>query len=150
MEIIACKPKEEFASYYIKQLLDSDFGRKPQKSRAFTSPSPIGSPPVATSPSPGLSAPIPAYIPTHPTQPSGIGSTPETYGIPAALGTPAPSISGTGSTRGVYMYPSGPISVAYIQPPGTGPLSAALGIGPTSAAYPPPSGTRATPTTYTQ
>lgn len=29
----------------------------------------------------------------------------------------------------------GPILIAYIQPPGTGPLSGALGIGPKSAAY---------------
>ena len=48
------------------------------------------------------------------------------------------------------MQPLEPTSAAYIQPPGTGPPSAALGIGPTSAAYTPPSGTGATPATYTQ
>ena len=78
-EIMACKPKEEFASYYIKQLLNSDFGRKSQKSHAFTPASPTGPPPAATSPSLGPSAPVPAYTPIHHTQPLSIRPTPASY-----------------------------------------------------------------------
>ena len=66
---MACKDKEGFASFQISRLIDSDFGRKPQKFDTFTPTSPTGPPPAATSPAlapftspsptPAPSAPVP-------------------------------------------------------------------------------------------
>ena len=86
-EIKACLKKEEFASYQINQLLESDFDRKPRKFGAFTPTSPTGPPPAATSPAPApfaSSSPSPApstSAPVNtslifPTQPSGTGPAP--------------------------------------------------------------------------
>ena len=74
-EIMACKPKEKFASYHIKQLLNSDFNRKPQMSTIGSPSAPA--PLISPSSTPVPSASVPAYIPIYPTQPSGIGLTPE-------------------------------------------------------------------------
>lgn len=73
-EIIACKLKKKFAFYYIKQLLDSNFGKNPQKSCALTPTSLIGPPPlgipaapallVSPSPTPDLSTPAPFVSPS--------------------------------------------------------------------------------------
>ena len=65
-EITACEENEEFASYQISRLIDSDFGRKPRKFRAITPTSPTGPPPAATSPTPALSAPAPVNTPIVP------------------------------------------------------------------------------------
>ena len=111
-EIVACEEKEEFASYQISRLIDSDFSRKPRKSRALTQTSPTGPPPAASaplaSPSPtsGPSAPAPANTPIYPTHTSGTGPTPGAYMQPP----------GTGFPPAAYMKPSGPTSAAYIQP----------------------------------
>ena len=101
-EIIACEEKEEFASYQISQLINSDFGKKPQKSCALTPASPTGPPSVATSPTLGPLAPAPANTSIYPIH-----------------------ISGTGPTPGAYIQlPSTEIPlVAYI-PPGTEPILA--------------------------
>ena len=121
-EIIACEEKEEFASYQISRLIDSDFGRKPRKSRALTPTSPTGPPPAATSPTPGPSTAAPVNTPIYSTQPSATEPTPAVYTTPGAYIQPP----GTGPTPGAYMQPTGPTSAAYTQP---------SGIGATPAAY---------------
>ena len=112
MEIIVCKPKEEFVSYYIKQLLNSNFGRKLQMST--TRPPLAQTPLTSPSPTPGLLVLVPTYTPTYLTQLSGIRPTLETYSTFVALGIPALSISGIGPTHGAYMQPSELISATYI------------------------------------
>lgn len=145
---MACKVKEKFVFYYIKQLLDSNFGRKFQLSTI--GPLPALVPLALPSSTPGPSALVSAYTPIHSTQPSVIKPTHETYSTLAALDIPAPSIWSTGLTRGAYMQLSGPIFVAYIQLLGTRLPFAALGIGRTSATYMQPSGIKALPGTYMQ
>ena len=117
-EIMACKPKEKFAFYYIKQLLNSDFGKKPQMSTTGPppAPAPLASPTPTPlpAPTPGPSVTVLAYTPIYPTQPLSIRSMPKTYGTPAALGTPAPSTFGNGPTLRAYMQPSGPTYTAHI------------------------------------
>ena len=98
-EIIACEENEDFASYKISRLIDSDFGRKPRKSRALTPSSPTGPPPAATpaapaplaspSPTPGPSGLAPVNTPMYPTQPPGIGPTPTVYGPQQSGARPA-------------------------------------------------------------
>lgn len=147
LEIMACKPKEEFVSYYIKKLLDSDFGRKSQISTTRPPPVPISLvSPLSTS---GLSVPVPVYTPIHPMQPLGIGSTPQTYNTLIALGTPTSSTSGIGPTYRVYIQPLRPTSTVYIQSPGKRLPSTALGIKSISATYTPLLGTGATLAVYT-
>ena len=95
-EITACEEDENFDSYKISRLIDSDFGRKPQKSRTLTPTSLTGPPPAATlsapapfaspSPTPGPSVPAPADTPIYPTQPSGTGPTLEAYMQPPSTG----------------------------------------------------------------
>ncbi len=144
-EITACEENENFDSYKISQLIDSDFDRKPRKSRALTPTSPTGPPPVATSPTlapsapspfappssfPGPSAPVPANTPIYPTHILGTG-------FPTAAHTPP----GTRPSPGAYM-----------QPPSTGFLPAAYpppGTGPTSPAYIQPLRTEPIPAVYT-
>lgn len=161
MEIIVCKPKEEFVSCYIKQLLNSNFGRKLQMST--TRPPLTQTPFTSSSPTPGLLAFVPTYTPTYPTQQSSIKPTPEIYSTLAALGISALSISDIRPTHGAYMQPSKLTSAAYIQSfsirlssamyiqsPGTRSLSLAFGIKPTFAAYMSPLGTRVLSATYIQ
>ena len=167
-EITACEENEEFASYQISRLIDSDFGRKPRKSRALTPTSPTGPPPAAPapfaspSPTPGPSAPAPVHTPIYHMQPPGTGLPPAAHTTPGTgpiLGAykqssdtgppPAAYMQPSGATPGEYVQPSGPTSAAYIQPPGTGPPLAASGTGPTSAGYTQPSGIGHTPAAYT-
>lgn len=139
--------------YYIKQLVNSHFGRKPNFN-PFIPTSPSGPPPApvlfaSSSQTPGPSAPAPINTPIYPTQPPGTRPTPATYGTPAAYGTPALHTSRTRPTSGAYMQPSGPTSAAYMQP--SGPTSVAY-IQPsetTSATYMQPSGTGPTPAVNT-
>ena len=105
------KLKEEFASYYIKQLLDSDFGRKSQMST--TGPPPATTPPAISpasfaspSPTPGPSAPASANTPIYPTHTSGTGIPPGAYMQPS------------GATPGANMQLLGPTSAACIHLPG--------------------------------
>ena len=79
VEIIVFEEDEIFDSYMISQLIDSDFGRKPQKSRVFIPASPTGPPPAATSPTSGRSAPALANTPIYPTHTSGTGPIPGVY-----------------------------------------------------------------------
>ena len=113
-ELIKCKDKKKFVSFRISRLFDSDFGKKTKRST-------IGPPPAATPTSapsalalfasplltPGRSAPAPADISIHLTQPSSTGPTLAAYGTPALY------------TSGI-----GPTSPAHIQPPNTGLLPA--------------------------
>lgn len=124
-ELMKCQDKENFASFWISRLFDSDFGKKTKRSTIEIPAAPV--PLVSSSPTPGLSASVPNYTLIYSTQPSGIRLTLETYGTPAALDIPASSKSGTGPTCG-----------AYIQPPSIESTPAAYmppGIGPTSAVY---------------
>lgn len=117
------KPKEKFAFYYIKQLLGSDFGKKPQisttESSSAATPSTISlslfvSPSLTSGPSTLAPTNTPIYL-TY------------TLGTRPIYGIPILHISSTGFT-----------SEAYIQPPKTG-LSSVThippGIGPPPTSY---------------
>lgn len=64
-EIIACEKKEKFVSYQISRLIDSDFGKKPQKCCVLILTFFTRLSPAATLPTPGLSAPAPVYTPIY-------------------------------------------------------------------------------------
>ncbi len=147
-EITACEENEEFASYQISRLIDSDFGRKPRKFRALTPTSPTGPPPAATSPTSALSAPAPVNTPIYPTQPPGIGPTPAAYGMqrsgarPAAYTQlsvirPSPAVhtqpSSTGPAHAVQIHPSTINPLAVITTTSTG-YTQTSPLGPPAAA----------------
>lgn len=78
---MACKLKEKFALYYIKQLINSNFGRKPWKFCALIPTSSTGPPSATTSETLALSAPAPINIPIYLTQLPGIGPISVTYSM---------------------------------------------------------------------
>ncbi len=98
-EKTACEEDENLYSYKICRLIDSDFDRKPRKSRALTPTSTTGPPPAATpsapapfaspSPTPGPSAQAPANTPIYPMQPPGTGTTPAANATLAPYASPA-------------------------------------------------------------
>ena len=122
-KLMKCENKENFALFWISQLFDSDFSRKPQKSYAPilfspTRPSLAGTPAALalhTSPSTifGSSAPASANTLLYPTHTSGIGL------IPGINTQPL----GIRHTLVAYMQFSGigPLPVIYTQPFGTTP-----------------------------
>lgn len=161
-ELIRYENKENFASFQISRLFNSDFDRKSKKSCAFTLFSPTellsaatpAAPALHTSPSttsgPSAQALANTFLyPIHTSgtkpisraymQPPGIRPTPGAYmqfsGIgPLSVVYTQPS----GTTPGKYIQPLGSTSAAYIQPPGIKLLLAAYaspGIGFTLAAY---------------
>ncbi len=103
-EIMACKEKEEFASYQISWLLEFDFGRKPQLG-VFKPTYPSGPRPAATSsafPTLPTSAPVnaPTILPPTtlslpaPTTPTDAGSIPTVGPIMNAASSVDPPITG--------------------------------------------------------
>ena len=159
VEITGCEEDENFDSYKIIQLIDSDFGRKTRKSRALTPTSPTGPQPVATpsapvpfaspSPTPDLSALAPANTPIYLMQPSGTGPIPGAYMQPPSTEFPPPvhTLPGTRHSPRAYMQPSG---IGYVPAPHATPVPYATPRdymqppGPLQAAYTQP-GIEATP-----
>lgn len=77
---MAYRLKKQFVPYYIKQLLNSDFGKKPQI--FITKPSLVQAPFASSSPTLGSSVPAPANTLIYCIQPLEIILTPITYNIP--------------------------------------------------------------------
>lgn len=115
---MVCRLKKEYASYYIKQLFDSNFGRKPRKSRALTptsstrhlllGTSAVSALLVLSSPTPSLLAPAP-FISPSPTL---------SLLVPAPTNTLIYAMQppNTETTSEIYMQPSRLTTAAYIQP----------------------------------
>lgn len=138
IEIRAYEEDENFNSYKISWLINSNFGGNPQKSCAFTSISltrpqsaAILSAPVQfalLSSTPGLSTPGSANIPIYSIYILGIGPPPSTY------------IKPLDNISGAYIQPSEQISLAYVTPLGTRSLllevyTQSLGIKPIPPVY---------------
>ena len=143
IEIMACKPKEKFAFYYIKQLLDSDFVKKPQM---FTT----GLLPAATLPIPGPSTAAPVNTSIYSTQPPSIKPSPTVYGMQQSGVRPSIYMQLFGTSSAICMQPSESTSATYIKPSRTKPTSAVnttLGVH-NQLAYTPLSGTEPTPRAY--
>lgn len=133
-EIIACKLKEKFISYYIKQLLNSNFDKKSQTS--ITGLSSVPALFALPLPTLGLLISAPANTPIYLIQPSGTGAILAAYNISA-----------------LHISVLGPIPEAYMQFLSTKFLSAAHilpGIGLISAVYMQLPDTRHLPAIYKQ
>ncbi len=97
-EIIICKEDKNFDSYKISRLIDSDFGKKPQKSCALipislTSPQLVAIPSAlvsftSLSPTPSPSAQVLANTSIYPMQLLGTGPTSEAYMQPPSTRSP--------------------------------------------------------------
>lgn len=105
---MVCKLKEKFAFYYIKQLFDINFGKKSQifitrPPPAVILPAILSALFTSSSPTSDLSAPIPAYITIHFTQPLSIKSMPKTYSTTTTFDTLILYLLGTRSIPVAYM-----------------------------------------------